>query len=327
MNIEPKISVIVPVYKVEKYLDRCVESIVNQTYKNLEIFLVDDGSPDNCPVMCDAWAEKDERIRVIHKENGGMFSARKAALDVASGEYIGFVDSDDWIEPDMYEYLISLILDNDAQIACIQEMMVEENNCNNVKISNENEIVEIYDYIGMLRKPVSVTLWGKLYHKSLFDGLPDLPLNLTLNEDTMRNHFLFKKCKTMVWSNQKKYYYFRHSESSIAGCITYKLITDSMKAYDIIKQDVEPSSEEYRYYVKNRVMADFFLLNSVIRNQKCLDRYEGIRKDILKYKKFVFDKRNKDLYEPRHIAGVLLLLVCPKIYDKTIIVRKSIRGY
>jgi len=93
------ISVIVPVYIVEPYLDRCVQSIVNQTYKNLEIILVDDGSPDNSPAMCDAWAEKDSRIRVIHKENGGVSSARNAGLDMATGSYITFVDADDWLEP------------------------------------------------------------------------------------------------------------------------------------------------------------------------------------------------------------------------------------
>ena len=117
MNNNPKISVIVPVYKVEKYLDRCVESIVNQTYKNLEIILVDDGSPDNCPVMCDEWAEKDERIRVIHKENGGLADARNAGMNIATGDYIGFVDSDDWIEPNMYEVLLKNALKYDADIS------------------------------------------------------------------------------------------------------------------------------------------------------------------------------------------------------------------
>ena len=327
MNSNPKISVIVPVYKVEKYLDKCVESIVNQTYKNLEIILVDDGSPDNCPAMCDAWAEKDERIKVIHKENGGVSSARNAALEVATGDYIGFVDSDDWIEPDMYEYLVSLILDNDAQIACVQELTVDENNCSNVEISNDDEIIEKYDYIGILSHDVTPYLCTKLYSKCLFDDLPDLPTNLKMSEDAMLNHFLFKKCKTMVWSNQKKYYYFRHSESAIAGCITDRLITDSMKAYDIMEEDVDPQSEEYRYYVKNIVMSDIFLLNSVIRNQKCLDRYEELRRDILKYKSFVFDIRNKNMYKPKHLFGVFLLMICPKVYDKTITVRKGIRGY
>ena len=103
------ISVIVPVYKAEAYLDRCVQSIVNQTFRNLEIILVDDGSPDNCPAMCDTWAAKDARIQVIHKENGGGGEARNVALDIASGQYIGLVDSDDYIEPHMYEHLFNLM--------------------------------------------------------------------------------------------------------------------------------------------------------------------------------------------------------------------------
>ncbi len=110
------ISVIVPVYKAEVYLDRCVQSIVDQTYKNLEIILVDDGSPDNCPSMCDAWAVKDSRIKVIHKKNGGGGEARNVALDVAKGQYISLIDSDDYIEPHMYEHLISL-MDEEVDIA------------------------------------------------------------------------------------------------------------------------------------------------------------------------------------------------------------------
>ena len=103
------ISIIVPVYNVEKYLERCIESIVNQTYKDIEIILVDDGSPDNCPVICDRYAEKDNRIKVIHKQNGGLINARKSGLEIAQGDYIGFVDSDDWIEPEMYEYFAQMI--------------------------------------------------------------------------------------------------------------------------------------------------------------------------------------------------------------------------
>ena len=112
----PLISVIVPVYNVEAYLDRCVQSIVDQSYKNLEIILVDDGSPDNCPAMCDAWAEKDSRIKVIHQENAGGGAARNVALDVAHGELISFVDSDDYIEPHMYAHLLSL-MESDVDIA------------------------------------------------------------------------------------------------------------------------------------------------------------------------------------------------------------------
>ncbi len=110
------ISVIVPVYKVEAYLNRCVESIVNQSYSNLEIILVDDGSPDRCPEMCDVWSQKDKRIKVIHKENGGLSDARNAGMAIATGTYIGFVDSDDWIDRDFYEKLLLTLKENHAQL-------------------------------------------------------------------------------------------------------------------------------------------------------------------------------------------------------------------
>ena len=112
-----KISVIVPVYKVEPYLDKCISSIANQTYTNMEIILVDDGSPDYCPAMCDAWAEKDSRIRVIHKTNGGLSDARNAAMAVATGELMAFVDSDDWIASDMYEHLYQRLTEDNSDIA------------------------------------------------------------------------------------------------------------------------------------------------------------------------------------------------------------------
>ena len=105
------ITIIVPVYKVEKYLDRCVQSIVDQTYTNLEIILVDDGSPDNCPKMCDEWAKKDKRIKVIHKQNGGLSDARNAGLEKAKGKYVGFVDSDDYVAPNCFKILTVLSLE------------------------------------------------------------------------------------------------------------------------------------------------------------------------------------------------------------------------
>lgn len=109
----PLISVIIPVYKVERYLDACVTSVVSQTYRNLEIILIDDGSPDDCPRMCEAWAAKDERIKVIHKANGGLSTARNAGLDVFSGDYVAFVDSDDWIDERMIARLYQWMVSND----------------------------------------------------------------------------------------------------------------------------------------------------------------------------------------------------------------------
>ena len=104
-----KVSIIVPIYNVEKYLSKCIESILSQTYKNIEIILVDDGSPDNSPQICDEYAKKDDRIIVIHKANGGVSSARNAGIDIATGKYIGFVDPDDYIENNMYELMVNKI--------------------------------------------------------------------------------------------------------------------------------------------------------------------------------------------------------------------------
>lgn len=115
--MQPLLSVIIPVYKVEKYLDECVASVVNQSYKNLEIILVDDGSPDNCGIMCDAWAEKDSRIKVIHKQNQGLGYARNSGIDVAAGEYMTFLDSDDYVNEMMYERLMVTAVSNNSDIA------------------------------------------------------------------------------------------------------------------------------------------------------------------------------------------------------------------
>ena len=124
---KPKISIIIPVFGVELYLNRCIESVVNQKYSNLEIILIDDGSPDNCPTICDEWAERDERIVVIHKKNGGLSDARNIGLKIATGELVGFVDSDDWISPEMYQLLYENMLENDSDIsACGVKMIWED---------------------------------------------------------------------------------------------------------------------------------------------------------------------------------------------------------
>lgn len=170
----PLISIIVPVYKVEPYLDKCVRSIVGQTYSNLEIILVDDGSPDNCPAMCDAWAEKDSRIKVIHKANGGLSDARNAGMEAASGELIGFVDSDDWIEPEMYERLYAAMQRDGSDIAACAVRMVWEDgtpdrlltvskNCVLGKHKAQKALLEESD----LKQPV----WYKLYRRSVIEGI------------------------------------------------------------------------------------------------------------------------------------------------------------
>ncbi len=172
--MDKKISVIVPVYKVEKYLARCVDSIIDQTYKNLEIILVDDGSPDGCGAMCDEYAKKDERIKVIHKENGGLSSARNAGLDIATGDYIAFVDSDDRITPDAYENLLkALDGKSDAIANFMYEREMESGETFPSVVPHKNdEIISVENYIGELMMHVGdVSACTKLFPKGVISGV------------------------------------------------------------------------------------------------------------------------------------------------------------
>lgn len=169
------ISVIVPVYKVEAYLNKCVQSIVDQTYRDLEIILVDDGSPDRCGEMCDAWAEKDCRIKVVHKENGGLSDARNAGMAVANGEYMGFIDSDDWIAPDMYRLLLERITAEASDVAaCGVEMVYEDGTPSRIltpegnHILNNSQAMEAIVRESLLLQPV----WYKLYRTELIRNIP-----------------------------------------------------------------------------------------------------------------------------------------------------------
>ncbi len=175
MGIFDQISVIVPVYKVEAYLDRCVQSVLNQTYKNLEIILVDDGSPDNCPAMCDAWAKRDPRIRVIHKQNGGLSDARNAGMAVAAGEFISFIDSDDWIASEMLERLVQAIERDDSDIAaCAVEMVWEDGRPRELLTVRENCVLERGEAQMALLKETLLKqpVWYKLYRKNTICGIP-----------------------------------------------------------------------------------------------------------------------------------------------------------
>lgn len=164
------ISVIVPVYKVEKYLRKCVDSIISQTYTNLEIILVDDGSPDNCPKICDEYAKQDSRVKVIHKENGGLSDARNAGMAVATGEYISFIDSDDWIENNMLEILLKEITENNCDIAsCGINMVWEDNRPKEILFPFEGKIIingaeSALDHL-ISNKYIVQTVWNKLYRK------------------------------------------------------------------------------------------------------------------------------------------------------------------
>lgn len=216
-----KVSVIVPVYKVEKFLDRCVESIVNQTYTNLEIVLVDDGSPDNCPEMCDEWAKKDERIKVIHKTNGGLSDARNAGIKIITGEYVWFVDSDDYIEKNAIEELLENAVAYKSDVVLFDAY---RDTCGKITklafsfdelYSNNNEvgknILQLY-YTNNHNGVYSV--WNKFYkvsfikENSLFFDPDDVRC-----EDCWFNFKVFHIANVVSHVSQNFYYYFDNKES------------------------------------------------------------------------------------------------------------------
>lgn len=205
------ISVIVPVYNVEPYLRKCVDSILNQTYRNLEIILVDDGSPDNCGAICDEYAAKDTRIKVIHKINGGLSDARNAGLDIMTGAYIAFVDSDDWIEPSMYEKLLDLLLVYDADMAFggVSDDLEKDEAVTSVKQSNYGKTPFSESNLAAMQRYFhgSWAAWDKLYKAELFDGIR-FPVG-EINEDEAIVLHLLDRCKTVCYTNEIFYHYMR----------------------------------------------------------------------------------------------------------------------
>lgn len=211
------ISVIVPVYKVEDCLDKCVRSIVHQTYSNLEIILVDDGSPDHCGDMCDAWAEKDSRIKVVHKENGGLSDARNAGLKIATGSLISFIDSDDWVEADFLEVLLAAMDGRKAQIAECAVELVDE--AGSVLCCRETAKVPYLDKLDglhrmILEDGIYQTVWNKLYRREILEGI--FFEKGKCHEDDFWTYQVFDRMEYLAVVERPMYHYLQRS-SSIMG--------------------------------------------------------------------------------------------------------------
>lgn len=224
------ISVIIPVYKVEKYFDKCIESVINQSYRNLEIILVDDGSPDNCPAMCDNWAKKDNRIKVIHKTNGGLSDARNAGMAVATGEFMGFVDSDDWISSDMYQQLHELLTADGSDIAACGVEMVWEDEIPSYRLTksgcrflNQEEAMRAIIEESWLKQPV----WYKLYKTALVRDIL-FPVG-KYHEDVFWSYQAVAKAEKVSVTDRVGYYYVQHNGSIMGESYSLKRL-DAIEA-------------------------------------------------------------------------------------------------
>lgn len=216
--LDKKVSVIVPIYNTEAYLERCVDSLLAQTHINLEIILVNDGSTDCSPIICDRYATQDARVKVVHKPNGGLSSARNAGLDVASGEYIGFVDSDDYVSADMYRLLAECLDTSACDIANAMFVRVDEEgktypsrvpHDSNEIISSESFVRELMLHTG------DVSVCTKLFRREMFSGVRFVEGKL--NEDLLFMIEIFSKAKEIAFIGHVGYYYFVRSGSTSSG--------------------------------------------------------------------------------------------------------------
>lgn len=222
MEYSPLISVVVPVYKVADYLDRCVRSLVDQTYNNIEIILVDDGSPDSCAIICDEWIKKDKRIQVIHKKNGGLSDARNIGMFSIKGEYISFIDSDDWIDLNTFELVMKRIRETNAQIGAFNLVNVDSEHFS-VDLSDEYDVIdpEVAIENTIDDTGVRTVAWNKVYYKSILDNL-FFP-NGKLHEDEFFTFQALAKAKRIVYLHRQCYYYFQRP-SGIMGQYNIKHI-------------------------------------------------------------------------------------------------------
>lgn len=270
----PLISVIVPIYKVEQYLDKCVQSIVSQTYQNLEIVLVDDGSPDSCPAMCDAWAEKDSRIKVIHKENGGLSDARNTGMAIASGQFIGFVDSDDWIAPEMYQLLYEDMLKNNSDISACGVQMVWDDGTPSCMLTPPGTCV--MDRTSAMREiiwesTVKQPVWYKLYKtESVREIL--FPVG-KCHEDVFWSYQAFGLAKRVSVFDTPCYNY-RQRNGSIMGSAFSLRRLDGLEAKGLRQKYIDKNFPELSADSK----WDLFFLSMYLM-QNVLLRLEGSEKD------------------------------------------------
>lgn len=313
------ISVIVPIYKVEKYLKECVDSICNQTYSNLEIILVDDGSPDKCGQICDDYEKKDNRIKVIHKKNGGLSSARNAGLDIARGEFISFIDSDDCIAYDFIEKLHTLCIENNADIAecdfvSFQDGTKMTKDNVNIRIdifSSKEKQIKMYieDYVK------SIIACNKLYKKYIYNNLR-FPVG-KINEDEFCTYKALYSCKNKIVVTNEQLYYYRYNPESIMGKKFNLKRLDGLEALVERKNFYKNHNEEELYIKTSEKYGEIIryiyglVKENIDNSQEILKKLHNDAKEnykeIKKYKDIKLGSKFKNM----------MFITCPNIYLST----------
>lgn len=313
------ISIIVPVYKVEKYLSKCIESLINQTYRDIEIILVDDGSPDRCPQICNNYAEKDKRIIVIHQPNSGVSAARNAGLVCARGEFIGFVDPDDWVAPDMYEGMLASIQREQVDLAiCGYDYFDEDGNVDEkrryqVQMDEVITQKEVMNRFADMPPSIRHGVWNKLFRNALLQK-QQFKVGLNSSEDVFFLNEYVRKIQYAVVVHKPYYKNLVRQGSATHGGLNINSLADSFVAHDQMYNDAVQLYPE----LKNHCLA--FLLdvctlkfNEAKRKawalpEKEKEEAESLLSEMRKYIKRKAWKalNNKEIYWKTRIAYLFL---------------------
>jgi len=279
------ISIIVPVYNVENYLDECINSLIMQTYSNIEIILVDDGSTDSCPQKCDVWSHKDNRIKVIHKPNGGLSDARNTGIDIARGEYLMFVDSDDFVEPTIVSVLYDCINRTNSEVAC--GGVYSYSNGTKKDIFNRRLKTETAVFTGMnrlkalLNTAKDCAVWGKLYRKAVIGK--HRFIKGRYNEDVIFLFGLYPNCKSIVYTSQSLYNY-RVTYGSITNTVgnrTMDCLKNALEMEMMAKESNLPVKREIEEY-KLRISLE---LGYIIQRSNQMNQFPNETKFVKDYLK------------------------------------------
>lgn len=317
----PEISVIVPVYKVEPYIHKCVDSILAQTFTDYELILVDDGSPDTCGNICDEYAQKDARIHVIHKENGGLSDARNAGMKIACGEYVIFIDSDDYIDADMLSYLYENLKKADADMATcgIYEVYADRIE----KQEEEPDFVcsgeEAFRCI-LRGHTIRGEIWNKLIKRSCISDL-EFPKG-KLYEDIFYTVDMMQRIKKVAVGTKPKYYYLHRSDSITGKAYRPKLfdiIDGYTKNYQVVQRAFPKLEEEAEcLWIWSRfIVLDKMLLEE---NYRSIDRFEELVTFIKQHFRRIM--KNPYFQRNRKISAIVLLISIP-LYRKLVFISEG----
>jgi len=310
MKIKPLLSIIVPVYNVERYLPKCLDSILAQTFTEFEVIAVDDGSPDDCGQILDEYAKKDEKIIVVHKENGGVSSARNAGLDVAQGEYIGFVDPDDYIENDMYEFLYNEAIAGDYDIV----------QCNYAQVDKDGNVVHRLDHIknrefadtnellcAFFENDIRSCAWNKIFRREVIKDVRFMS-ELRVAEDKLFVHNCLRCAKKVKITDKYCYYYVVSNSSVIHSAINEKLF-DNLKVLDILYDTYKNNEYVKKSFLDHSAALNLDLTFKVLASQSFEDKVPELIKRVLDLKNVIF----KGEFSKKQKIFTFLLCGVPKM--------------